>query len=143
MQIDALADNGHSRVEYGRGAAPLELPVRVSAFSDGLFIMRATDINAMRRKIGMVFQSFNLYPHMTALGNVTLALRKVVGKSRDEADTLGLAALDRVGLAGFAEEIEPHRATADLHMPIAQRAKPEGMVLAGIFLVPDADQGRF
>lgn len=46
MQIDALADNGHSRVEYGRGAAPLELPVRVSAFSDGLFIMRATDINA-------------------------------------------------------------------------------------------------
>ena len=35
----------------------------------------------------MVFQSFNLYPHMTALGNVTLALRKVVGKSRAEADT--------------------------------------------------------
>jgi hypothetical protein len=46
MQIDALADNGHSRVEYGRGAEPLELPVRVSAFSDGLYIMRATDINA-------------------------------------------------------------------------------------------------
>ena len=41
---------------------------------------RATDINAMRRTIGMVFQSFNLYPHMTALGNVTLALRKVLGK---------------------------------------------------------------
>ena len=46
MQIDALADNGHSRVEYEHGAAPLELPVRVSAFSDGLYIMRATDINA-------------------------------------------------------------------------------------------------
>ena len=45
----------------------------------------------------MVFQSFNLYPHMTALGNVTLALRKVVGKSRAEADTPGMAALDRVG----------------------------------------------
>ena len=53
----------------------------------------------MRRKIGMVFQSFNLYPHMTALGNVTLALRKVVGKSRSEAEALGMAALDRVGLA--------------------------------------------
>ena len=64
---------------------------------------RATDINAMRRKIGMVFQSFNLYPHMTALGNVTLALRKVVGKSRSEADTLGMAALDRVGLAAKAK----------------------------------------
>ena len=48
---------------------------------DGVDLMaRATDINAMRRKIGMVFQSFNLYPHMTALGNVTLALRKVVGQ---------------------------------------------------------------
>ena len=46
MQIDALADNGHSKVENERGAAPLELPVRVAAFSDGLYVMRATDINA-------------------------------------------------------------------------------------------------
>jgi ABC-type polar amino acid transport system ATPase subunit len=45
-----------------------------------------------------VFQSFNLYPHMTALGNVTLALRKVAGKTAAEAEALGLAALDRVGL---------------------------------------------
>lgn len=57
------------------------------------------DLNAMRRKIGMVFQQFNLYPHMTALGNVTLALRKVLKKSREEANTLGREALDRVGLA--------------------------------------------
>ena len=58
-----------------------------------------TDINHARQRIGMVFQSFNLYPHMTALGNVTLALRKVAGKSRAEADELGRAALARVGLA--------------------------------------------
>src|SRR3977135_1123104 len=58
-----------------------------------------TDINHARQRIGMVFQSFNLYPHMTALGNVTLALRKVAGKSRSEADALGHAALARVGLA--------------------------------------------
>jgi polar amino acid transport system ATP-binding protein len=63
---------------------------------------RGTDINAMRRKIGMVFQSFNLYPHMTALGNVTLALRKVAGKSRADADAAGMAALQRVGLAAKA-----------------------------------------
>jgi ABC-type polar amino acid transport system ATPase subunit len=50
----------------------------------------------------MVFQSFNLYPHMSALGNVTLALRKVAGRSRDEADRLGRAALERVGLADRA-----------------------------------------
>jgi polar amino acid transport system ATP-binding protein len=63
----------------------------------------STDINAMRRKIGMVFQSFNLYPHMTALGNVTLALRKVVGQSRAEAERTGTAALERVGLAAKAK----------------------------------------
>jgi hypothetical protein len=46
MQIDALADNGHSRVEDGTGAAPMELPVRVVDFSDGLYVMRATESNA-------------------------------------------------------------------------------------------------
>jgi len=46
MQIDALADNGHSRVENAPSAAPLELPVRVAPFSDGLYIVRATEINA-------------------------------------------------------------------------------------------------
>jgi ABC-type polar amino acid transport system ATPase subunit len=47
----------------------------------------------------MVFQQFNLYPHMTAQANVTLALRKVAGKSRAEADEIAMAALARVGLA--------------------------------------------
>src|SRR5438045_2321528 len=52
----------------------------------------------MRRRIGMVFQAFNLYPHMTALGNVTLALRKVLKMDRSRADAIGLSALERVGL---------------------------------------------
>ena len=62
-----------------------------------------TDINRVRQKIGMVFQSFNLYPHMSALGNVTIALRKVQGLSRAEADAKGMAALERVGLAEKAK----------------------------------------
>jgi polar amino acid transport system ATP-binding protein len=67
---------------------------------DGADLMaRSTNVNAMRRQIGMVFQSFNLYPHMTALGNVTLALCKVLGRPRPEAERIGMAALDRVGLA--------------------------------------------
>src|SRR3982074_2048511 len=58
---------------------------------EGVDIMaRSTDINAMRRQIGMVFQSFNLYPHMTALRNVTLALAKVLGKQRAEAERIGM-----------------------------------------------------
>lgn len=61
------------------------------------------DINAVRERIGMVFQQFNLYPHLSALGNVTLALRKVQKKARAEAEALGKAALERVGLADKAD----------------------------------------
>jgi polar amino acid transport system ATP-binding protein len=64
---------------------------------------RGADLNVLRQRIGMVFQSFNLYPHMTAIGNVTLALRKVLKKSRSEADEIGRDALHRVGLADKAD----------------------------------------
>jgi ABC-type polar amino acid transport system ATPase subunit len=57
------------------------------------------DINRVRQRIGFVFQSFNLYPHMNALGNVTVALRKVQGRARAEAEARGMAALRQVGLA--------------------------------------------
>ena len=78
----------------------LEQPSSGSVIVDGVDLLDArTDINHARQRIGMVFQSFNLYPHMTALGNVTLALRKVAGKTRSEAEALGHAALARVGLA--------------------------------------------
>ncbi len=81
----------------------LEDPSSGSVVVDGIDLLdRRTDINHARQRIGMVFQSFNLYPHMTALANVTLALRKVAGKSRAEAEAAGRAALDRVGLADRA-----------------------------------------
>jgi polar amino acid transport system ATP-binding protein len=57
------------------------------------------DINRVRSRVGFVFQSFNLYPHMTALGNVTLALRKVQGLARAAAEERGMSALRQVGLA--------------------------------------------
>ena len=99
-----IGPSGSGKSTLLRCCNRLEEPTSGAIIVDGVDLMaRATDINAMRRKIGMVFQSFNLYPHMTALGNVTLALRKVVGKSRADADTLGLAALDRVGLAAKAK----------------------------------------
>ena len=95
-----IGPSGSGKSTLLRCCNRLEEPSGGAITLGGVDLMaRATDINAMRRKIGMVFQSFNLYPHMTALGNVTLALRKVVGKSRAEADTLGMTALDRVGLA--------------------------------------------
>ena len=83
----------------GRGFYTYEAPGS-PVVVDGIDMLSPkTDINHARQRIGMVFQSFNLYPHMTALGNVTLALRKVAGKSRAEADEIGRHALERVGLA--------------------------------------------
>src|SRR6201988_4770618 len=82
----------------------LEEPSSGSVHFDGIEVTsRAPELNALRRSMGMVFQSFNLYPHMTALGNVTLALRKVLKKPRTEADAIGLAVLERVGLAAKAK----------------------------------------
>ncbi|MBX9700875.1 MAG: amino acid ABC transporter ATP-binding protein [Acetobacteraceae bacterium] len=77
----------------------LEEPSDGQIIVDGTDMLdRRTDINAARRRIGMVFQSFNLYPHMTALGNVALALRKVLGQGRAEAERRAAAALERVHL---------------------------------------------
>jgi polar amino acid transport system ATP-binding protein len=98
--VFVIGPSGSGKSTLLRCCNRLEEPDEGSIVVDGVELMDPKcDLNAMRRRIGMVFQSFNLYPHLTALGNVTLALRKVIGKSRREADELGRAALHRVGLA--------------------------------------------
>ncbi|MCC6717329.1 MAG: amino acid ABC transporter ATP-binding protein [Acetobacteraceae bacterium] len=97
--VFVIGPSGSGKSTLLRCLNRLEEPSAGSVMVDGIDMLdRRTDINRARQRIGMVFQSFNLYPHMTALGNVTLALRKVAQKPRDEAEALGLAALDRVGL---------------------------------------------
>ena len=66
---------------------------------DGVDITNAADVNAVRRRIGIVFQSFNLFPHMTVLRNVTLAPHDVLRLSKKEADQQAIALLSRFGLA--------------------------------------------
>ena len=63
----------------------------------------AADLNRIRQNIGMVFQHFNLYRHMSVIDNVTLALRKVQKLSKDQANERGLDALKRVGLLDKAK----------------------------------------
>src|SRR5436853_1846639 len=95
-----IGPSGSGKSTLLRCCNRLEEPTSGSIRVDGIDVMaRSTDINAIRRRIGMVFQSFNLYPHMTALGNVMLALTKVLRKPRSEADKIARAALDRVGLS--------------------------------------------
>ncbi|MDQ3777300.1 MAG: ATP-binding cassette domain-containing protein, partial [Actinomycetota bacterium] len=62
------------------------------------------DANRVRRGIGIVFQAYNLFPHMTVLRNVTLAPREVLRRSRDEAEAEALELLGRFGLAERARE---------------------------------------
>jgi len=101
--VFVIGTSGSGKSTLLRCLNRLEEPSSGSITVDGIDMLdRHTDINHARQRIGMVFQSFNLYPHMTALGNVTLALRKVARKPRAEADEIGQAALARVGLADRA-----------------------------------------
>jgi ABC-type polar amino acid transport system ATPase subunit len=64
---------------------------------------RGTDIRLIRQEVGFVFQQFNLFPHMTALRNVSLALERVRRRSRTEAEAVAREQLSRVGLADKAQ----------------------------------------
>ncbi len=95
-----IGPSGSGKSTLLRCCNRLEEPSAGSIRVEGIDLMApGVDINSIRRRIGMVFQSFNLYPHLDALGNVSLALRKVLGRSRPEAESIARAALARVGLA--------------------------------------------
>ncbi|MCW2611496.1 MAG: polar amino acid transport system ATP-binding protein [Actinomycetota bacterium] len=82
----------------------LEEPTRGQVFVHGVEVTDPdVDIDAVRRRIGMVFQQFNLFPHLTVLANLTIAQRGVLKRSRSEADRVARENLDRVGLADRAE----------------------------------------
>ena len=66
---------------------------------------KSTDLNKLRQKIGIVFQQFNAFPHLTVLENVMLAPRKVLGKSAAEAEELAVKQLTHVGLGRQAQRV--------------------------------------
>lgn len=71
---------------------------------DGIPLDSEANVNAIRREVGMVFQRFNLFPHMTALENVTLAPQIVRKMNKKEAEEIGLELLNKVGLADKVHE---------------------------------------
>lgn len=85
---------------------------RLETISDGELIVdnikvndKKTDINQLRRDIGMVFQHFNLYPHKTVLQNITLAPIKVLGISEKEAKETAMSYLEKVGIPDKADKL--------------------------------------
>jgi len=76
----------------------LEEPTSGKVIVDGMDLSDKSKLNEVRTEVGMVFQNFNLFPHMTVMENLTLAQTKVRKTSNDEAKKIGQSLLDRVGL---------------------------------------------
>ena len=82
----------------------LEVPTAGEVFIDGIRLgADDTDINEIRAEVGMVFQQFNLFPHLTALENVTIAQKLVRKRDDVEAAEIGMAQLERVGIPEKAD----------------------------------------
>lgn len=98
--VCVIGPSGSGKSSMLRCCNRLEEPTSGTIVVDGVDITKpGTKLNEVRQSIGMVFQQFNLYPHKTALGNVTLALRKVQKHSRQEAEKRAIAALEQVDMA--------------------------------------------
>ncbi len=79
---------------------------------------KGADVSAVRQRIGMVFQQFNLFPHLSAIDNVTLAARKIRKVPRSEAEKRALALLDSVGLVEKARQ-HPHQLSGGQQQRVA------------------------
>ncbi|MCI6909584.1 MAG: amino acid ABC transporter ATP-binding protein [Clostridiales bacterium] len=101
--VVAVGPSGSGKSTFLRSLNLLEKPTDGHIFFDGVDITdRRVNINLHRQKMGMVFQHFNLFPHMTILRNMTLAPMKLRHKSRAEAEEQAMQLLGRVGLADRA-----------------------------------------
>ena len=99
-----IGPSGSGKSTFLRSLNLLEIPTSGSIYFDGVDIAaKNVDINRHRQKMGMVFQHFNLFPHMTVLQNMTLAPVKLLGKTTEEANEKAMELLRRVGLADRAQ----------------------------------------
>ncbi|MEQ3507512.1 ATP-binding cassette domain-containing protein, partial [Enterococcus cecorum] len=95
-----IGPSGSGKSTFLRCLNKLEEPTSGDIVIDGAHLMdKNTDINLVRQHIGMVFQHFNLFPHLTVLENIILAPMDVKKASRDEAEKNAIRLLDVVGLA--------------------------------------------
>ena len=101
--VVVIGPSGSGKSTFLRSLNLLEVPTGGQIFVNGVDITdRRVNINLHRQKMGMVFQHFNLFPHMTILKNMTLAPMKLLKKPRAEAEALAMSLLETVGLADRA-----------------------------------------
>ncbi len=100
-----IGPSGSGKSTFLRCLNYLEKPTSGTVTIDGVQLGEpGTDINRVRRTVGMVFQLFNLFPHLTVLQNVTLAPRKVMGMTAEAADEQAMELLRKVGLADKCDQ---------------------------------------
>ena len=101
--VVVIGPSGSGKSTFLRCLNLLEVPTGGQIlFNDVDITDKKTNINIHRQKMGMVFQHFNLFPHMTILKNMTLAPTQLLGKSKQEAEEKAMQLLQRVGLADRA-----------------------------------------
>mgnify|MGYP002563296248 CR=1 FL=1 len=101
--VCVIGPSGSGKSTFLRCLNLLEIPTKGEITIDGIPAMEnLKNIDSLRTKMGMVFQHFNLFPHMTILDNMTLAPMKVKGVSKADAEKKALELLERVGLADRA-----------------------------------------
>ncbi len=99
-----IGPSGSGKSTFLRSLNLLEVPTGGTInFAGQILTDKKTDINLCRQKMGMVFQHFNLFPHMTVMRNMTLAPMKLLGKTQEEAEARAMQLLTRVGLADRAQ----------------------------------------
>jgi polar amino acid transport system ATP-binding protein len=99
-----LGPSGSGKSTVLRCINLLETPSAGEVWVDGVLVNgKKTDINAVRTEVGMVFQQFNLFPHLTALQNITIAQRLVRKRDKHEAERVARAQLERVGIPEKAD----------------------------------------
>ena len=103
--VCVIGPSGSGKSTLLRCVNLLEKPNAGEVVIEGIAITDPeTDVDAVRTRIGMVFQQFNLFPHLDVMGNLTIAQLKVLGRKEDEAADIATKMLDRVGLAEKARE---------------------------------------
>ena len=102
--IAIIGPSGSGKSTFLRSLNLLERPTAGTITFEGEDITSPkTDINKLRQKMGMVFQHFNLFPHLTILDNMTLAPRKLLGMPKEEAEVRALELLEKVALSDRAK----------------------------------------
>ena len=101
--VVVIGPSGSGKSTLLRCVNYLEVPTSGAITVDGISLTSESNINKVREEVGMVFQRFNLFPHMTVTENITLAPRKVRQLNKNEAQTIAMDLLKKVGLADKAD----------------------------------------